>query len=150
MRYQRKEVIGDATLYLGDCREIQSEPDIVFTSPPYAQQRDYGQKITDWDELMSGCFQRIRDTGQTQIFVNLGQIHRDGEVIPYWETWREWMRSAGWRFLGGTSGIRGTDCLGTGTGDLLRRMSTFFILIPLLCSRTNGFLPRDGQQAVQV
>ena len=36
--WQRKEVIGDATLYLGDCLEIMStlgKVDAIFTSPPY-------------------------------------------------------------------------------------------------------------------
>lgn len=38
MAYQRKEIIGDATLYLGDCRDILptlGKVDLVFTSPPY-------------------------------------------------------------------------------------------------------------------
>ena len=36
------------TLYLGDCREILPtlpKVDAVVTSPPYAQQRDYGAPI---------------------------------------------------------------------------------------------------------
>jgi hypothetical protein len=32
--------------------------------------------------------------------VNIGLIHRDGEWVPYWEGWIEWMRSAGWRRFG--------------------------------------------------
>lgn len=38
MTYQRKEVIGNATLYLGDCREILPtlpKVDAVITDPPY-------------------------------------------------------------------------------------------------------------------
>ena len=38
MTYQRKEVIGNCTLYLGDCREILptlGEVDAVVTDPPY-------------------------------------------------------------------------------------------------------------------
>ena len=38
MIYQRKEVIGDATLYLGDCLEIMptlGKVDAVVTDPPY-------------------------------------------------------------------------------------------------------------------
>ena len=38
MTYQRKEQIGDATLYLGDCLEILptlDKVDAVVTSPPY-------------------------------------------------------------------------------------------------------------------
>ena len=36
--YQRKEVIGDCTLYLGDCMEVMptlGEFDAVVTDPPY-------------------------------------------------------------------------------------------------------------------
>jgi len=39
--YRRKEVIGDCTLYLGDCMEIMptlGEVDAVITDPPYGEQ----------------------------------------------------------------------------------------------------------------
>ena len=101
--WKRREVIGNAVLYLGDCLAILPtlpKVDAVITSPPYAQQRDYGAKITDWDALMCGAFDGLQASDACQILVNLGQIHRDGEVICYWEKWREWMRSKGWRFFG--------------------------------------------------
>jgi DNA modification methylase len=124
--WKKKEVIGNATLYLGDCIEVMRGLrdgcqngdvsveqgrgagndlktrifDAVITSPPYAQQRDYGGKIANWDALMMGCFGAIPAHEKTQILVNLGQIHRDGEVVPYWEPWRDWMRAEGWRFFG--------------------------------------------------
>lgn len=40
MSYQRKEVIGNATLYLGDCREVLptlQRPDAIVSDPPYGQ-----------------------------------------------------------------------------------------------------------------
>ncbi len=95
--------IGDATLYLGDCLEILptlGKVDAVITSPPYAQQRDYGEKIQEWDALMNGCFSAIQHHEKTQILVNLGQLHKDNEVLCYWEPWRDYMRSIGWRFFG--------------------------------------------------
>lgn len=101
--YKRKEVIGDATLFLGDCIDILPtlpKVDAVITSPPYGAQRDYGKKITDWDALMQGCFGGIQHSDECQILVNLGQFHVNGEVVPYWEAWREWMRAQGWRFFG--------------------------------------------------
>lgn len=98
----RKEVIGNAVLYLGDSSLIASTlppVDAVITSPPYAQQRDYGAAIADWDALMRGVFGAVNGTPDCQILVNLGLVHRNNEVLPYWEGWREWMRSTGWRFF---------------------------------------------------
>lgn len=64
--WRRREVIGDCTLYLGDCREILptlGKVDAVVTDPPYgigendrkaasranvARVRDYGP--FDWDQ----------------------------------------------------------------------------------------------------
>ena len=46
MSYKKKEVIGDATLYLGDCMEVMptlGEVDAVVTDPPYGIGID-GQK----------------------------------------------------------------------------------------------------------
>lgn len=40
MTYQRKEVIGNATLYLGDCRDVLptlQRPDAILSDPPYGQ-----------------------------------------------------------------------------------------------------------------
>jgi DNA modification methylase len=125
--WKEKRVIGNATLYLGDCREVlhglrdgcqngdvsveQGRGagndlktrilfDAVITSPPYAKQRDYGQPIEDWDALMRGAFSNLPASDGCQILINMGQIHRDGEVICYWESWRDWMRSQGWRLFG--------------------------------------------------
>lgn len=72
---------------------------LLFTSPPYAQQRDYTKTIDDWDALMRGVFRNLdlamADDGQ--VLVNLGLIHRDNEVVSYWRDWCEWMRAQGWR-----------------------------------------------------
>ena len=66
MPYERKEVIGNAVLYLGDCRDILphlGRVDAVVTDPPYgigeaagknksracmAKSKDYGD--ADWDD----------------------------------------------------------------------------------------------------
>lgn len=75
--------------------------DLCFTSPPYSQQRDYESGgIADWDALMQGVFSILPVTHEAQVLVNLGMIHRDGEWMPYWDGWVEWMRAAGWRRFG--------------------------------------------------
>jgi DNA modification methylase len=46
MTYRRKEQIGDATLYLGDCLEILptlGKVDAVVTDPPYGMNLEYGR-----------------------------------------------------------------------------------------------------------
>lgn len=77
--------------------------DILFTSPPYAQQRDYGaakEKVCDWDALMQGVFSVAPVKEGAQVLVNLGLVHREGEWLPYWDGWIAWMRDAGWRRFG--------------------------------------------------
>jgi DNA modification methylase len=75
--------------------------DLCFTSPPYGQQRNYKSGgISDWDALMQGVFGILPVKHDAQVLVNLGMIHRDGEWMPYWDGWVEWMRSAGWRRFG--------------------------------------------------
>jgi len=73
---------------------------LCFTSPPYGQQRNYTQGIADWDALMRGVFANLPMADDGQVLVNLGLIHRDNEVIPYWDGWITWMRQQGWRRFG--------------------------------------------------
>ena len=80
-----------------------AQASLLFTSPPYAQQRDYGaakEKVGDWDALMQGVFAAAPVKTDTQLLVNLGLVHRDNEWQPYWEGWVEWMRASGWRRFG--------------------------------------------------
>jgi len=102
-------VMGRHRLMCGDSTNPQhiehlmagKEADICFTSPPYGQQRDYKSGgISDWDALMQGVFSLLPLKHDAQVLVNLGLIHRDGEWLPYWDNWVEWMRAAGWRRFG--------------------------------------------------
>lgn len=70
---------------------------LCFTSPPYGNQRDYTNTIIDWDALMRGVFAQLPMAPTGQVLVNLGLIHREQEVVPYWDGWLDWMRSQGWR-----------------------------------------------------
>lgn len=96
---------GDSTRAEDVARVMGGEKaGLCFTSPPYAQQRDYGEKakekVQDWYALMCGVFANLPMTDDGQVLVNLGLIHRDGEWQPYWQEWIEWMRSQGWRRFG--------------------------------------------------
>ena len=76
---------------------------LLFTSPPYANQRDYTTGgISDWDALMQGVFGAARAAlrEDAQLLVNLGLVHRDNEWQPYWDGWIAWMRTQGWRRFG--------------------------------------------------
>ncbi|HXF87903.1 MAG TPA: site-specific DNA-methyltransferase [Xanthobacteraceae bacterium] len=74
---------------------------LVFTSPPYGNQRDYTTGgVGDWDALMRGVFANLPVTDDAQLLVNLGLIHRDNEWQPYWQDWLDWMRAEGWRRFG--------------------------------------------------
>lgn len=74
---------------------------LCFTSPPYGNQRDYTSGgVADWEGLMRGVFAQLPMTSDAQVLVNLGLIHRDNEVIPYWDGWLSWMRTQGWRRFG--------------------------------------------------
>ena len=76
---------------------------LLFTSPPYGNQRNYTTGgIGDWDVLMRGVFSSVAGvmTADGQVLVNLGLVHRDNEVQPYWQEWLEWMRSQNWRRFG--------------------------------------------------
>ena len=105
-------LLGDHRLLCGDSTKADdvdrlmagAKADLCFTSPPYGQQRDYTEegkaKVADWDGLMRGVFANLPMTHEGQILVNLGLIHRDGEWIPYWDSWIEWMREQGWQRFG--------------------------------------------------
>jgi len=79
---------GDATDPAAVAKLMQGEQaTLMFTSPPYAQQRDYGaakEKVGDWDALMQGVFTAAPVTADAQLLVNLGLVHRDSEWQPYW------------------------------------------------------------------
>lgn len=98
-------LVGDCTIKENVERLMGGEKvGLCFTSPPYAQQRDYGdaakEKVKDWDALMQGTFACLPMKDDGQVLVNLGLVHREGEWVPYWDGWIQWMREQGWRRFG--------------------------------------------------
>lgn len=85
MTYKRKEIIGDCTLYLGDCLEVMplvGRVDAVVTDPPYgigessekvasrgqlAKPKDYGD--FDWDKSPASAehIETIKEISKHQI-----------------------------------------------------------------------------------
>ncbi len=99
-------LLGRHRLICGDAADASviaalmdgEQASLCFTSPPYGNQRDYASGgIADWDDLMQGVCAPLPMTRDGQVLVNLGLIHRDNEVVPYWDGWLSWMRSQGWR-----------------------------------------------------
>lgn len=98
-------ILGCHRLICGDAADAAvvttlmqgEEASLCFTSPPYGNQRDYTNTIIDWDVLMRGVFAQLPMADDGQVLVNLGLIHREQEVIPYWDAWLSWMRAQGWR-----------------------------------------------------
>jgi len=91
-------IIGNATLYNADCRDVLpmlTEVDFVFTSPPYANQRDYGNKDFDWDNVVPTALSSFPKCDNQQILVNLGLV-RVKKLIRYWDTLIDKMEECGW------------------------------------------------------
>lgn len=102
---KHRVMCGDSTA-ITDVERLMDgrKAELCFTSPPYGQQRDYTaegkEKVQDWDALMQGVFSVLPVCDAAQVLVNLGLIHRDGEWIPYWDGWIEYMSQLGWRKFG--------------------------------------------------
>jgi DNA modification methylase len=92
---------GDSTSADGIAKLMAGQSaDLCFTSPPYAQQRDYKQEISDWDALMNGVFSIAPVKSGAQVLVNLGLVHEAGRVNSYWDAWLDYMESNGWPLFG--------------------------------------------------
>lgn len=96
----RIEVIGNATLYLGDCREILPtlpKVDAVITDPPYKLSQEYGAGA-DADNLMavSGIWPVAASLLAAAKPGALCVMYYDTRILPLA---LEAMRSAGWRYL---------------------------------------------------
>jgi len=99
MSYVQKVVIGDATLYQGDCMDILptlSKVDAVITDPPYgigfaAQptkwQRLAGKKAEGWDDTIAPDIDTLRALGDVQIIWG-GNYY----PLPTTRGWLSWFK----------------------------------------------------------
>lgn len=104
MNYKRKEVIGDQTLYLGDCMEVMQgldKVDAVVTDPPYGinmgggfsgkgiagNRRQYNRSDWDLSRPDSEVFEDILGASDTQIIWG-GNYFTD--LLPVSGKWLFW------------------------------------------------------------
>jgi DNA modification methylase len=130
MKSRHRVICGDSTNPAVIARLMAGEKaDLLFTSPPYANQRAYTTGgIGDWDRLMQGVFgaamAAMSDAGQ--MLVNLGLVHRECSVVRYWDDWLTWMPKQGWRFFGWYVWDQGVTVPGDWAGRLAPRHEFIF------------------------
>ena len=108
MTYKRKEVIGDATLYLGDCLEILQtldRVDAVITDPPYgigeaagknasrsnlAVAKDFGNDSWDDAPISDELMQMVRSAGKWCVIFG-GNYY----AMPAAKCWLVWDKENG-------------------------------------------------------
>ena len=78
---------------------------MVMTSPPYAQQRDYGvakSVVQHWEAMMVGVTDAAWEHAESdaQMLVNLGLVHEGCRVNEYWRPWLDAFDARGLRLFG--------------------------------------------------
>lgn len=95
--------LGGHRLLCGDCTVKENverlmageKADMVFTSPPYSDLRDYGGNLDLDPKRLSKLF----DWPAAIFAVNLGLIIREREIVQYWNTYLEEAKSRSLKLL---------------------------------------------------
>lgn len=95
-------VMGAHRLVCGDSTDEESyawcpQAQLIATSPPYAEQREYELDSFDWASVVplviaTACNHLAADGSA---LVNLGLTHKDGRVVEYWRPLLDMMESQG-------------------------------------------------------
>ena len=99
--------VGRHRLMCGDSTDeddvhalIQTNIELVATSPPYSDLRQYDAGDFVWADLMIGAFQQIFNLSPVHVLVNLGIVHHERKVDLYWQSWLEFSAGIGWPLFG--------------------------------------------------
>ena len=100
--------LGEHRLVCGDCTDAVvvgrvmggERARLVFTSPPYADQREYTIGQFDWLALANGMFDALPLGDPCDVVVNLGLSYKDGKVNQYWQPWLEHCETNGMPLYG--------------------------------------------------
>ena len=77
---------------------IDDNSELLFTSPPYSDMRDYGRNVDLSVDNVSNFIPAWKERCEYQA-VNLGIQRKDHNIVPYWDTYIEKAKSAGYKFL---------------------------------------------------
>ena len=75
------------SLYMGDCVDVlpqyEAQADLILTSPPYDNLRDYGGHGFDFDKVADACVGALAEGG-VLVWVVAGNYRRlrNGRVVP--------------------------------------------------------------------
>jgi DNA modification methylase len=118
---EHRLLCGDSTVITDVERLMGGEKaDMVFTSPPYSDLRDYHIGDFNWDELMLGVWDCMILTAKptAHILINLGIVYRDRAVSFYWQNWLNHAKESGYPLFGWYIWDKGFGMCGDTNGRL--------------------------------
>lgn len=136
------------TIIRGDCREVlpHLEPvDLVVTSPPYLNQRDYELDAFDWYAVVPPALSSVRMYDAGQMLVNLGLKHDGGRVIRYWDALIDACEASGMRLFGWYVWDQGSGLPGDWHGRLAPSHEWVFHFNREACTLSRWVARRDDR-----